>query len=54
MSPSMRSQSSSGEEEAYESDYISGDDYMEEQIDDGNIFEMEADENVSLSFFSRW
>lgn len=49
MSPSLKSQSSSGEEDAYESDYISGDDLMEDQhdVNDGNIFEMEADEKVS-------
>lgn len=51
MSPSLKSQSSSGEEDAYESDYLSGDDLMEDQseIADGNIFEMEADENVSAA-----
>jgi len=50
VSPSQRSHSSSGEEDAYESDYISGDEYIEDQIDDNgvNIFEMEADENVRL------
>lgn len=50
MSPSQRSQSSSGEEEAYESDYISGDDMVEDQneTNDGQIFNMDADENVRL------
>lgn len=55
MSPSQRSQSSSGEEEAYESDYISGDDMVEDQneTNDGQIFNMDADENVR-SFVSLW
>ena len=50
LSPSQRSQSSSGEEDAYESDYISGDEYIEDQNDanGGNIFEMDTDENVCI------
>ena len=53
MSPSQRSQSSSGEEDAYESDYLSGDEYIEEHdTNGGNIFEMEADENVYNIIFT--
>eukprot|EP00795_Rhopilema_esculentum_P002036 gene2037-17601_t len=50
MSPSFKSQSSSGEEDECESDYISGDDLMEDQNEatDGNIFEIETDDNVKL------
>ena len=53
ISPSQRSHSSSGEEDAYESDYISGDEYIEDQVDDNgfNIFEMEADENVRINIY---
>ena len=49
MSPSFKSQSSSGEEDECESDYISGDDLIEDQNEatDGNIFEIETDDNVS-------
>ena len=54
MSPSLKSQSSSGEEDVYESDYLSGDELMEDRSEfaDGNIFDMEADENVSASCVS--
>ncbi len=50
ISPSLRSQSTSGDEEAEESDYLSGDDLMEDQNDNSQIFIMDSDDtDVSYS-----
>ena len=47
ISPSLKSQSTSGEEDAEESDYLSGDDMIEDhnETQDAEIFVIEADEN---------
>eukprot|EP00794_Sanderia_malayensis_P006104 gene6104-6808_t len=46
ISPSFRSQSTSGDEEGDESDYLSGEDFVEDQNDaqDSNIFMMDAED----------